>query len=164
MPAKPSMPLVIPQGSYSILLTQEEFVAASMWRWKQAHRQTPWTPLLLAAGSVLATVGVLSMLELFLPPSFGWALAFGLLCWGVELAYLPLLAKGRAMRQFLEREELHTACKYTFEGDTVRIDNARVSGTLPLSKGEAFDTGMAVGWDFGGELLIILPRRILEDL
>ena len=151
-------------GFYSFLLGREEYVTAMLWRWKRIHRRKPRSFLFLVLGSLLIAAGILSMMNLLLPPSCKWLAALGVICWFIELIYLPMLVRLHVLWNYLGREELYEINTYTFDGDKVHIENARLSGDVLLSSAtEYFETPYVYCFLFDDEVCIMLPKRLWED-
>lgn len=145
--------------SLSFLPVKEDHVTDAM----RTARAVGW---LTPAGLLLAVVGVAA--QLFLegfPAAAGVGLwLLGLLLTIYDLLLSPQLARLNAMAQFEQQETLRQAVAVTFDTESLSVETARVSGTLPYSLlTAATETPTLFVFTFGAELTLRVPRRLLNE-
>lgn len=152
--------------SLSVLVTREEYVAFSLHR-EQRHRRGQ-LPLSFIFGVVLCAAGACGVFfGRGLSLSVGSAaclFALGLFFGGYDSLIAPFFVKTAAAAAFDRRSDLGMASVYRFTSDAVQVENARLTGTLPLAAMTSWTQDVdLIALYFGRELTVLIPRRLLTD-
>lgn len=152
--------------SLSVLITREEYMAFVADSQRQMRHQR--LPLSKGAGAVLSILGMVGLFfgrHISLSPAAAICLLLlgvVLLCYDDVLA--PLFDRAAAAREYEEKQDLRMANQYRFSAESVQIQNARMTGELPLNQMTDWSqTQTLIRLSFGREVRLLLPKRVLDD-
>lgn len=151
--------------SLSVLITREEYVAFSLHR--EQRRRRGQLPLSFVFGVVLCAAGACGVFfgrDISL--SVGSAVCLfvvGLFFGGYDSLIAPFFMKAAAAA-FDRSSDLGMAGVYRFTSDAVQVENARLTGTIPLAAMTSWTQDEdLIALYFGRELSVWIPRRLLTD-